>query len=103
MQSRSRVPRRTKPRLIVRRLLGGFKERRRTGAKLFKQSRFVGLGGREMLQLDVTETANFFRDCGETDGDMVVLRRQPIEDLPRSVCLTQIATGDRSGRDGRAG
>src|SRR5580700_9589660 len=34
--------------------LGGFQQRRRAGAELLEQGRFVGLGRGEMLLLDVT-------------------------------------------------
>ena len=38
--------------------------------------RLVRLGGDEMLLLDVAEAADFFRDRGKTDRDMMIVRRE---------------------------
>ena len=51
-----------------------FEQRRRTGAELFQQRRLIGLCGGEMPLLDMTEAANFFRDRGETDGEVMIVR-----------------------------
>ena len=44
---------------------GGFQQRRRAGAELFKQSCFVGFCGSQMTLFDVPEAADFFRNGRE--------------------------------------
>ena len=89
------------------RLFGGFQQRRRAGAELFKQSCFVGLGGGEMTLLDVAEAADVFRDGGELNGEGMIIRRQFRQNLVEHglVVGDQIALGaalERCGRTGRS-
>src|ERR1700722_20108272 len=72
-----------------------FEQQRRAGTELLEQSRLIRLGGNEMMLLDVAEAANFFRDYGETDGEMMVFRRKPRQHLVehRCVIFDQLAFG----------
>src|SRR5262245_23168868 len=54
-------------------LLRRLEQRRRAGAELLEQRRFVGLGSLEVAQLDVAEAADLLRDGGEADRDVVVV------------------------------
>jgi hypothetical protein len=63
-------------RAAVHWLFRGFEELGRAGTELFEQRRLVGLGCGEMLLLNVTEAANFFRNNGEADCKMMIFRRQ---------------------------
>ena len=55
------------------RLFRGLEQRRGAGAELLEQRRLVRLGGLEMAHLDVAEAADFFRDGGKPDRDVVVV------------------------------
>src|SRR5262245_60733848 len=63
--------------LLLRRL----HQYRRAGAELRQERRLLGLGGRERAHLDMAEAADLIRNGGERDREMVVLGREPIEDL----------------------
>src|SRR6266550_563456 len=63
------------------RLFGGLQVRRRSSAQLIEQRGFVGLGGGEVALLDVAEAADFFRDGGDADGEMVIGRVEPRQHL----------------------
>jgi hypothetical protein len=69
--------------------------RRRAGAELLEERRFVGFGGGEMLLLDVAETADLFRDRGQPDCDEMIVRRQTRQNLVehRLVVADQFAFG----------
>ena len=54
---------------------------RRGGAELLEQRRLIRLGDRKMPLLDVAETADFFRDGGKTDREMMIVRRQTRQHL----------------------
>src|SRR6202043_1428675 len=68
---------------------------RRAGAELLQERRFVGLGGSEMLLLDVTKTADFFRNDSEADREMMIVRRQSCQHFVehRLVVADQLALG----------
>ena len=74
-----------------------FEQRRRAGAELLEQRRLVGLGGGEMPLLDVAEAADFFRDRGKADREVMVFRRQPAP-APRRASLRSRAISLRSVR-----
>src|SRR5581483_3078293 len=71
----------------------GLEQPRSAGAELLEECRLVGLRGGEMALLDVTEAADLFRDHGEADREMVVLRRELGEHLVehRLVALDELA------------
>src|SRR5579864_5541958 len=56
-------------------------QRRRAGAELLEQCRFVGLRCLEVAQLDVAEAADFFRDCREADREMMIIWSKPSHQL----------------------
>ena len=66
---------------------------------MFEQHRLLGLGGGEVTLFDVTETADFFRDRGECDGEVVVLRREVAGNFAkeRAVILKELALGAALG------
>ena len=68
---------------------------RRAGAELLQQRRLVRLGRRKVPLLDVAEAADFFRDGGETDREMMIVRRQARQHLVdhRLVFVDQRALG----------
>src|SRR3954451_7170300 len=81
--------------LSTGRLLGRLEQRRRTGAELFQQGRFLGLGGLEMVHLDVAEAPDLFRDRGKTDSKSMVLGRKAVENFrqQRLVVADELALG----------
>src|SRR5712671_5988252 len=65
----------------MKKLFRRLEQRRRTGAELFEQGRFVGLGGDEMTHLDMAIATDFFRDRRKPDRDVVIVRRETAENL----------------------
>src|SRR5580704_3059325 len=86
-------------RSFAERSLSRFEQRRCSGAELFEQHRLLGLSGGEVTLFDVTETADFFRDRGECDGEAVVLRREIAGNFAkeRAVILKEPALGTALG------
>src|SRR5215468_8597794 len=62
-------------------LLRRLEQHRRARAELRKERRLLGLGGRERAHLDMAEAADLVRNGGQRDREMVVLRREPLENL----------------------
>src|SRR5580700_9780821 len=55
------------------RLLRRLQQMRGARAQLVQQHRLIGLGGGEVAGLDVAEAADFFRDGGDADGQVMVV------------------------------
>src|SRR5215510_12427373 len=72
----------------------------RSGAKLLPQSRFFGLCRGQMPLLDRPVSTDFFRNCRKRDGDMVVSRPQPLQQLLEQLFIVgdQTALGLALGR-----
>ncbi len=51
-------------------------QRRPAGADLLQQRRLLGLGCREVTQLDMAEAADFFRDGCQADREIMVVGRE---------------------------
>src|SRR5712671_7898853 len=65
----------------MKKLFRRLEQRRRTGAELFEQGRFVGLGGGEMTHLDMAIATDFFRDRRKPDRDGVIIGRETAKHL----------------------
>src|SRR6185437_1391966 len=64
-------------------LFGGLEKRGGAGAELLAQGSFLRHGGNQMPLFDVPESADFFRQRRQLDGEVMVGRRQMIAELPQ--------------------
>ena len=70
--------------------------------ELLPQRRFLGLGGGQMPLFDRAEAADFFRDRRKRDRDMMIGRRQMLEDFLEQIFVVGDQPALRSALGGIA-